>query len=169
MSDNKNFKHFSRLPELTKALFSFAIFISYGLQCYVPISIIWDNYVGQKIRNSENSTRYQLILRLVTTIFTFLVAAAVPELGLFISLFGAFCLSILGLAFPAIMEICVLWPDKLGSGMWIMWKDIALVIFAMTGLVAGTYSSLLAIFASMTAKDDAMLAAMMNNTSTPWP
>lgn len=67
------------------------------------------------------------------------------------------------------MEICVLWPDKLGSGMWIMWKDIALVIFAMTGLVAGTYSSLLAIFASMTAKDDAMLATMMNTTSTPWP
>lgn len=88
------------------------------------------------------------MLRLVTTIFTFLVAAAVPELGLFISLFGAFCLSILGLAFPAIMEICVLWPDKLGACNWIMWKDIGLVIFALVGLVSGTYSSLISIIAT---------------------
>lgn len=129
-------------------MFAFAIFISYALQCYVPISIIWENYVGEKIRNSPQSTKYMLLLRLVTTIFTFLVAAAVPELGLFISLFGAFCLSILGLAFPAIMEICVLWPDKLGSCNWIMWKDIGLVIFALVGLVSGTYSSLISIIAT---------------------
>lgn len=76
------------------------------------------------------------------------MAAAVPELGLFISLFGAFCLSILGLAFPAIMEICVLWPDKLGRGSWIMWKNIGLTIFALVGLVSGSYSSLIEIIAS---------------------
>lgn len=111
----------------------------------MPITIIWENYCGEKIRNSENSTKYNLLLRLFTTIFTFLVAAAVPELGLFISLFGAFCLSILGLAFPAIMEICVLYPDNLGRFYWIMWKDIGLVIFAMVGLTSGTYSSLLEI------------------------
>lgn len=129
-------------------LFAFAIFISYALQCYVPISIIWENYIGEKIRNSDKSTRYMLLLRLVTTIFTFLVAAAVPELGLFISLFGAFCLSILGLAFPAIMEICVLWPDQLGKFKWIMFKDIGLIIFALVGLVSGTYSSLVSIIAT---------------------
>jgi solute carrier family 36 (proton-coupled amino acid transporter) len=133
---------------LTRILFAFAVFISYGLQCYVPISIIWENYVGEKIRSSDHSTKYMLLLRLITTIFTFLVAAAVPELGLFISLFGAFCLSILGLAFPAIMEICVLWPDKLGSLNWIMWKDIGLVIFALIGLTSGTYSSLVSIIAT---------------------
>jgi solute carrier family 36 (proton-coupled amino acid transporter) len=114
----------------------------------VPISIIWENYVGEKVKSSANSTKFQLLLRLVTTILTFLVAAAVPELGLFISLFGAFCLSILGLAFPAIMEICVLWPDHLGKLNWIMWKDIALVVFALVGLTSGTYSSLISIIAS---------------------
>ena len=136
------------LPEITRVIFSAAVFISYALQCYVPISIIWENYVSEKIRTSETSTRYQYVLRFVTTVFTFLVAAAVPELGLFISLFGAFCLSILGLAFPAIMELCVLWPDKLGPLKWVMWKDIGLVIFALIGLVSGTYSSLISIIAS---------------------
>jgi solute carrier family 36 (proton-coupled amino acid transporter) len=91
-----------------------------------------------------------LVLRLVVTVFTFLIAAAVPHLGLFISLFGAFCLSILGLAFPAIMEICVLWPNNLGKGNWIMWKDIGLVIFAFIGLSSGTYASMLEIIKTFT-------------------
>jgi solute carrier family 36 (proton-coupled amino acid transporter) len=126
------------------------VFISYALQCYVPLTIIWDNYTKANIKESPNSTKYQLLLRVVVTIFTFVVAAAVPHLGLFISLFGAFCLSILGLAFPAIMEICVLWPDKLGPGNWIMWKDIGLVIFSFIGLSSGTYASMVEIIKTFT-------------------
>lgn len=93
------------MPEVTRGLFTFAIFISYALQCYVPISIIWQNYIGDTITKSEKRESYLLVLRILTTILTFLIAAAVPHLGLFISLFGAFCLSILGLVFPAIMVI----------------------------------------------------------------
>lgn len=116
----------------------------------MPISIIWENYVSDEIKKSEKSEMYLLLLRAVTTIFTFLVAAAVPELGLFISLFGAFCLSILGLAFPAIMEICVLYPDKFGNFKMHLWKDIGLVIFAFIGLTSGTYASMKDIIASFT-------------------
>lgn len=58
------------LPELTRVVFAFAIFISYGLQCYVPVHIIWKDYVSEKIQNSENSGRYQLLLRLVITFVT---------------------------------------------------------------------------------------------------
>ena len=136
------------LPEITRGLFTFAIFISYALQCFVPISIIWENYVGDKIKNSEKSGRYLLLLRFVTTVFTFIIAGLVPELGLFISLFGAFCLSILGLAFPAIMEICVLYPDKFGNFNMHLWKDIGLIIFAFIGLISGTYASMKDIIAS---------------------
>lgn len=132
---------------MTRALFAVAVFISYALQCYVAISIIWDNYLSKRL-NKEHEKRNQFFFRLVITVFTFLVAAAVPELGLFISLFGAFCLSILGLAFPAIMEICVLYPDKFGAGNWIMWKNVGLVVFALVGLVSGSYSSLIEIIAS---------------------
>lgn len=135
----------------------------------MPISIIWENYFSDDIKKSEKSDRYLLGLRIITTIFTFLVAAAVPHLGLFISLFGAFCLSILGLAFPAIMvifdlthplsisyiikclflkEICVLYPDKYGPLNWHLWKDLALVIFAFAGLTSGTYASMKDIIAT---------------------
>lgn len=66
---------------------------------------------------------------------------AIPRLGLFISLFGALCLSALGIAFPAIMEICVRWPDQLGPGKLILWKDIVLILLGFVGLAAGTYTS----------------------------
>lgn len=64
----------------------------------------------------------------------------IPMLGLFISLFGAFCLSALGIAFPAIMEICVNWPDNLGRFKWILIKDILLIIFGVIGLLSGSFS-----------------------------
>lgn len=61
-------------------------------------------------------------------------------LGLFISLFGAFCLSALGIAFPAIMDICVKWPNELGKYKWILIRDVLLIIFGFGGLLAGSYS-----------------------------
>lgn len=43
-----------------------------------------------------------------------LLAVAIPNLELFISLFGALCLSALGLAFPALIQICTHWYQTSG-------------------------------------------------------
>lgn len=64
-----NFIRFS-LAQATKLIFAIAIFISYALQCYVPVQIIWDNYIDEKYRNSEKSGLYQLGLRIGLTLFT---------------------------------------------------------------------------------------------------
>jgi proton-coupled amino acid transporter len=77
-----------------------------------------------------------------------LLAVAIPRLGLFISLFGALCLSALGIAFPAIIELCVKWPDDLGPFKVTLWKDILLIIFGILGLVIGTTTSIIDIIAS---------------------
>lgn len=129
------------LSRTIRVLFAVAIFISYGLQCYVPVDIIWNVYLVEKYKDSNNKFVYEMLVRIVVVIVTFLLAVAIPRLGLFISLFGALCLSALGIAFPAIMEICVLWPDKLGPGKLVLWKDIILILFGVIGLVAGTYTS----------------------------
>uniref|UniRef100_A0A7G3ABM4 Putative amino acid transporter n=1 Tax=Lutzomyia longipalpis TaxID=7200 RepID=A0A7G3ABM4_LUTLO len=122
-------------------IFAVAIFISYGLQCYVPVEIIWNQYLLKRFEDSPKKLMMEFVTRIVVVIMTFLLAVAIPRLGLFISLFGALCLSALGLAFPAIMEICVLWPDKLGPCRFVLYRDIALIIFGIVGLVAGTYVS----------------------------
>lgn len=74
--------------------------------------------------------------------FSVVLAVSIPLLGLFISLFGAFCLSALGLAFPATMEICVSWPDKFGPYKYILIKNVLIILFGLLGLLAGSYSAL---------------------------
>lgn len=80
-----------------------------------------------------------------TTVF---LAISVPRLALFISLFGAFCLSVLGIAFPSIMEICVLYPDKLGRFNWVVIRNVVLIVIGGFGLVTGTHKSLVDIIDS---------------------
>lgn len=80
--------------------------------------------------------------------FTVLLAISVPRLALFISLFGAFCLSVLGIAFPSVMEICVLWPDHFGPFNVQLWKNIVLILIGLVGLVVGTYKSVFDIIVS---------------------
>ena len=65
----------------------------------------------------------------------------VPMLGLIISLFGALCLSVLGIAFPALIEMCTLWPNNLGRFQWIMIKDMLLIVIGLFALVTGTSSA----------------------------
>jgi proton-coupled amino acid transporter len=74
---------------------------------------------------------------------TVLLAVAIPRLELFISLFGALCLSALGIAFPATVELCLLWPSKsYGRFYWILVKDILLIVCGILGLLIGTYTSI---------------------------
>lgn len=71
-----------------------------------------------------------------------LLAVSIPRLELFISLFGALCLSVLGIGFPALIEICVLWPERdFGPLNYVLWKDIMLIIIGILAMVLGTYIS----------------------------
>lgn len=72
-----------------------------------------------------------------------LLAAAVPNLGPFISLIGAVCLSTLGLMFPAIIETITYWDvPGLGVYNWRLYKNVFLITFGIIGFLTGTYVSL---------------------------
>lgn len=88
-------------------------------------------------------------LTMKNILFPVTLAITVPRLALFISLFGALCLSALGIAFPAIIEICVLWPNRdFGPCMIMFIKNIFLIVFGLLGLVIGTYVSIVEIVRS---------------------
>lgn len=155
-------------------MFVVAIFISYGLHCFVPVEVVW-RYVRPSpllaqaspinLRRAEVALRILLCLltceyhrhreyrhvrtRLpLTPCVTVVLAAAVPRLGLFISLFGALCLSALGICFPALMEACLSYPARGGTARLVLLKDALLFVVGLVGLVAGTYTALAAIVAS---------------------
>lgn len=83
-----------------------------------------------------------------------LLAISVPELGLFISLFGALCLSVLGISFPSLMEICVLYPDKWGRFNHVVIRNVLLIAIGLFALITGTNKSLTDIVKKFTANSN---------------
>lgn len=72
-----------------------------------------------------------------------MLAVAIPNLELFISLFGALCLSALGLAFPALIDYCTFAKQTKGfSKIILVVKNVLIAFIGAAGLVIGTYTSL---------------------------
>lgn len=77
-----------------------------------------------------------------------LFAVAIPNLGPFISLVGALSLSVVGIMLPALIELCTFWYQSRGAAFWfLLAKNGALSVFAIIGLCAGTYASIVDIVA----------------------
>lgn len=129
--------------QVIKVLYAVAIFITYGLQCYVAIDITWNEYLSKRFEMNKRKPFFEYITRTVVVLITFLLAVAVPKLELFISLFGALCLSALGIAFPAIIDMCTHWNQPRGVRFILsVCKNCILIVFGFAGLIIGTYTSI---------------------------
>ncbi|XP_049818918.1 proton-coupled amino acid transporter-like protein CG1139 [Aethina tumida] len=133
-----------RIPaDAAKVMLSLAIFFTHALQMYVALDITWTQYLAAKFQNSSFQTYYEYVVRVCMVLLTFTLAVAIPELDLFISLFGSLCLSSLGITFPAIIDLCINWDGLHGTkGKILIGKNIFLIIFAVFGLIIGTYTSI---------------------------
>lgn len=60
-----------RLSQAVQIIFAIAVFISYGLQGYVPVEIIWKTYLREKLEGSSSGklTFYEYLTRVVVAIF----------------------------------------------------------------------------------------------------
>uniref|UniRef100_A0A336LI99 CSON003694 protein n=1 Tax=Culicoides sonorensis TaxID=179676 RepID=A0A336LI99_CULSO len=129
------------LSQIVKGSLAFAIFITHALACYVAIDIVWTDL---KPRCKTHVLLKEFATRTFLVLITFGLAVAIPNLELFISLFGSLCLSFLGLVAPALIDTAVFW-NSLGKYNWRLWRNLFLIIFGILGLVTGTYTSLLEI------------------------
>ncbi|KAH8324673.1 hypothetical protein KR074_002731, partial [Drosophila pseudoananassae] len=128
------------LGDTAKLLMAVAILFTFGLQFYVPNTILW-----QKINHKFNPDKHnitQILLRSGIILLSGGVAAAIPNLEPFISLVGAVFFSLLGIFVPSFVETVYLWPDRLGVCKWKLTKNIFLGVFSILALVAGAVSSI---------------------------
>ncbi|XP_066595895.1 proton-coupled amino acid transporter-like protein CG1139 [Prorops nasuta] len=131
------------LSKVVQILLAIAIFFTHTIQCYVAIDISWNDYISPMLEKNSHRLLWEYVVRTVIVIITTLLAIAVPKLELFISLFGAFCLSALGIAFPAIIQLCTFWNTVTRTERNLMLaKNLSLILFGLLGLVVGTYTSL---------------------------
>ncbi|XP_030570953.1 proton-coupled amino acid transporter-like protein CG1139 isoform X2 [Drosophila novamexicana] len=130
-----------KLAQSVKLMIAIAIFFTFTLQFYVPVSILWKGIENKIPAARKNISEYGLRVGLV--ILCCGIAVALPNLGPFISLIGAVCLSTLGMMVPAIIELAVYNEDPgYGRFKWRLWKNSGLILFGIVGFVTGTYVSI---------------------------
>ncbi|KAF6210808.1 hypothetical protein GE061_013919 [Apolygus lucorum] len=126
------------LAQSVRIMMALAIFLSYGIQFYVPMRIFWPP-IERRLR-----TQYKLLAELATrtllVIFTFALAISVPNLSAVISLVGALSSSTLALIFPPIIELVTFWDHGISRAT--VFKDIFIAVFGFAGFLFGTYASL---------------------------
>ncbi|TMW51461.1 hypothetical protein DOY81_003432, partial [Sarcophaga bullata] len=133
------------LAQVTKIIFAITTWISYALQGYVTADIIWHKYLSRRVKDTSKHVLFELLTRAAIVLLTFCAAILIPNLSLFLSLVGSFCLSILGIIFPALLQICVQYSTGYGPLKLRLTKNILLVLFGVFGGVVGTYVSIVEI------------------------
>lgn len=95
----------------------------------------------------SNNVSYQFIeieIHIILVIqFTVILAVAIPNLSLFISLIGALSLSTLGILFPPFLECVYKWNRTSGSTKaFMIFRNIVICVIGLAGFVIGTTLSL---------------------------
>jgi len=128
--------------QVAKICISLAVFCTYGLQFFVCLEIAWT-----KIQDSfEKATIYHnYVLRTVMVTMSVAIAVAVPTIGPFIGLIGAFCFSLLGIIVPVVIEFATYW-DKVT--VWMTIRNAVLIVVGFLALVFGTSNSVFQIIST---------------------
>ncbi|CAH1100059.1 unnamed protein product [Psylliodes chrysocephalus] len=140
-----NFPANDVLSQTIRSLYSVAIWITYGFNGVVPRDVVWINYIAPRLKEDISAVKKWTIdytLRFIIVIITYIISMGVPLLGPVLSMTGGVCLSLLGILFPAFMEICALWPDNFGKRKWILWKDFLICLIGLVGLAVSMYASI---------------------------
>nr|XP_053654390.1 proton-coupled amino acid transporter-like protein pathetic [Cherax quadricarinatus] len=131
------------LAQTVKLLMAIAVYMTYPLQMYVPVEILLPA-VTRHFHTKCTKTIAEYVFRTAMVLLTFVFAASVPNIGLFISLIGAVSSSTLALVFPPIIELITFWPDT-GRCHWVLVKDVVICVFGILGFITGTFTSISAI------------------------
>jgi len=131
----------SWLNDLVRLMFSVSMFITYALMIFVPIEIIWP-ILRKRVKKEEWKKPLERLFRCFLVLCTFAIAIAIPHLGPFISLIGAFASSSLALLFPVLIDTMVRWPKRFGVCNWRLWKNGVIFVFGLIGFFLGTWQSI---------------------------
>ncbi|XP_076669235.1 proton-coupled amino acid transporter 2 isoform X3 [Andrena cerasifolii] len=148
--DGKSVVVLSSLPQCIMVAISLSILFTYALQFYVPVAIVWPGIVDQ-FGPFKWPVLAETVFRSALCFLTFVLAEAIPQLGLFISLVGAVSSTALALIFPPIIEMVVCWQNA-SLSVFTMTKDIVIVLIGFLGFATGTYESLTSIIQAFSAK-----------------
>ncbi|CAB0007155.1 unnamed protein product [Nesidiocoris tenuis] len=127
------------LAQSVKILIGLAVLCSYNLQFFICLEIVWNALKG---KSKSSQVVFEYIVRTLLTAATVFLAVAVPTIGPFLALIGAFCFSFLGLMIPALIDTVTFWDRGFGRLNWAIWKNVGMFMFGLVALVSGSYTSI---------------------------
>jgi len=130
---------YDSLAQIIKLSIAIAIFLSYPLSGYVPISIIMTYVLKREVKSPH---RIEYIIRVAFVILSTLNAIALPNLGPLLALVGTFSISLLNLVFPCCIELCLIYQDTYGKLLWKLWKNILMILFGLLIFFYGSYRAI---------------------------
>lgn len=139
-----NLPHDEVLAQSVKVIIPCGILLTYALQFYIAVDIIWPNILAFLGPDVKYPIFAELSFRSFLVLVTFVMAEAIPFLGLFISLVGAVSSAALALIFPPILDIV----STIAFGELtkpVMIKDGIIILIGVVGMVTGSYESISAI------------------------
>ncbi|XP_017784904.1 PREDICTED: proton-coupled amino acid transporter 1 [Nicrophorus vespilloides] len=113
-----------------------AILLSYALQFYIAVDIMWP-VVSGACGPLKHPIASELLFRAGLVLVTFALAEAIPYLRLFISLVGAISSTALALLFPPLLEFITCEITA-----WMVIKNVFILLLGVVGMVTGTYESI---------------------------
>ncbi|EDV40657.2 uncharacterized protein Dana_GF23814 [Drosophila ananassae] len=138
------------LSQFIKLLFAFDILFSYPLSGYVVIDIIMNHYWNKNGDLGQPIIK-EILLRIIFVLASTLTAVAFPMLGTLMAFVGVFCIPLINLVFPAVMDLCLLFPPEYSYGTlrWKLIKDWFLIIIGIVIFIPGSIAVLLSISKQM--------------------
>ncbi|XP_032526993.1 proton-coupled amino acid transporter-like protein pathetic [Danaus plexippus] len=141
-------KIYEVLAQTVKISIAIAVYCTFGLQFFVCIEIMW-NCMKDKFTQRPDLADY--VMRTILVTVCVLLAVAVPTIGPFMGVIGAFCFSILGLIAPAFIEIITFWDIGFGPYKYLIWKNLLVLIFGLFALIFGTidaFKSIISVYSA---------------------
>lgn len=133
----------NRLAQVAKAMIAFGVLASHAIFCNVATDTAWTQYFHKRVEKSDRKLLWEYLLRTGVVFITFVLAVAIPNLELFIGLFGSLVLSTLGISIPAILECAYKWNRTSGRQRTFMFlKNLIISVIGLAGLVIGSTLSL---------------------------
>ncbi|CAG9855731.1 unnamed protein product [Phyllotreta striolata] len=139
------------LYQSVKVIISLGILLTYCLQLYIAVGIIWP-VIHDKLGEVKHPVFAELIFRTGLVLLTFVLAEAIPFLNHFISLVGSVSSTALCLVFPVVLDLVMKFSHEELTP-YIIVKDVFILLISLLGMITGGFESINSIIKAFGKKD----------------
>ncbi|KAH8233082.1 hypothetical protein KR026_003901, partial [Drosophila bipectinata] len=125
------------LSQCIKVFIAIGIFLSYPLNGFVVITVVFSDYERSTDRSQGHSAILEYVVRFIFLLLTGVVAVSVPNLAALTELEGALSLSNLNFLCPALIDIFLNYGYGYGRLRWKLLRDLLLILIGLIFGVVG--------------------------------